>query len=60
MAENIDSMVSRIDQLEDTLKMSEELVDSTSAFADKAAHLKSLFFWKQMKVYVYTVVILNW
>jgi len=58
MSENIDSMVARTEQLEDTLKMTEELVENTSAFADKAATIKRLMMLKNLKMLIGLVVLI--
>lgn len=52
MSKNIDEIMARNEQLEDTLAMSEELVDQTSAFADKANKIKMAMMMKNLKMLV--------
>merc|ERR1712216_355341 len=54
---NIDDMVARNAQLEETLEMTEELVDQTSAFADKASKIKTAMMMKNLKMAICLAVL---
>lgn len=50
MEKNIDSMAARNAALEDQVKLSEQLVDLASQFADKAQKIKEAMCWKRVKM----------
>jgi len=54
---NIDDIMRRTEELETTLEMTNDLVDSTSAFADKAAAIKSAKMWKNLKMTIALVLV---
>lgn len=57
VSKNIDELMARNEQLEDTLAMSEDLVDQTSAFADKANKIKMAMMMKNLKMLVCLVIL---
>jgi len=57
MSKNVDDLMARTEQLEDTLAMSEELVDQCSAFADKAAKIKMAMMMKNLKMLICLVIL---
>jgi len=54
---NIDELMARNAQLEETLEMTEELVDQTSAFADKANKIKMAMAMKNLKMMICLAVL---
>jgi len=57
VSENIAASMARIEQLEDTLEMTEQLVESTSAFADKANKIKMAMAMKNLKMLIGLVIL---
>lgn len=54
---NIDDMLTRAEELETTLEMTDDLVESTSEFADKANRIKHAKMWKNLKMTIALVAV---
>jgi hypothetical protein len=57
MSANIADMTARCEQLEDTLEMTDELVDSCESFAEKAAAIKRAMMMKNLKMMICLAIV---